>query len=208
MQRSLYVLILFVLAAFFPFSRSEACGHEGAYVGLGYTQFIAYSPDHQLVSSTGTGSAATTGSRIELGTRPGAHFKIGYDFCGSRWGFEIPVMVSMQRLNRAETIYVGGVDANAIFHIIETETGVDFFWIGGLGATILTEGTLGNNTASGGINANFGPGFQYFFARGNHRSAIQIALPVRVAILMGDNLSNRSTRIVGIPIQISFTFAF
>ncbi|MBI4125010.1 MAG: hypothetical protein HY466_03645, partial [Deltaproteobacteria bacterium] len=184
-------------------SPAHACGHEGTYAGLGYTQLIQFSPDHQLVAAGGTSP------RINWSTRWGTHLRVGHDFCQSRWGFEVPFSLDRQRLNRNEFIHQIGIDANAIYHILETEGGIDFYWIGGTGLNFTTEGAVSNNTGATGINLNFGPGFQYFVKQAKPNVAIGLAVPVKYTLYFGNNLSgNKRTSVIGLPIRVGFSVGF
>lgn len=184
-------------------SRTQACGHEGWYAGFGYTQLVQFSPDRQLTA----GGAASP--RVDWRTRWGAHGRIGHDFCGSRWGMEVPVSLDRQRLNRNEIITQFGLDANAVFHIIETEGGTDFYWIAGTGMNIAREGPINNNSGAAGINLNFGPGFQYFIKRKKPNVAIGFSVPVKYTLYFGNNLSgNKKTSVIGFPLRFGFSVGF
>ena len=178
------------------------CGHEGWYVGAGYTQLLQYSPDNQLTAA----GAATR--KIDWRTRWGAYGKVGYDWCGSRWGIEVPFSYNRQKLNRSEMVNIFGVDANAVFHIVETTGGADFYWIGGMGMNIVTDGQIKNNTGAGGINVNFGPGFQYFLKKTKPKVAIGVSVPVKYTYYFGNHLSRSGTSVFGFPIQVGFTIGF
>lgn len=178
----------------------NACGHDGWFVGAGYTQLLQYTPDKQLVAA-----GVTPTRKVDWNTRWGGYAKAGYDFCGSRWGVEVPISYNRQRLNRAELVHLFGFDANAIFHIVETEGGADFYWIAGTGMNIVTEGRVNNNSGAGGINLNFGPGFQYFLKKGKTKVAIGISVPLKYTLYFGHHLSRGHTSVIGVPIQVGLT---
>src|SRR3989338_5878640 len=104
------VLFVFLLSPL----KTLACGHEGWFAGVGYTQLLQFSPDTQFTA------AAANAGKIDWDSRWGIHARVGYDFCASRWGVEMPIGFDHQRLNQQEFVNVIGVDANALFHIIET----------------------------------------------------------------------------------------
>lgn len=199
-----YLILLAVLLDPFVLpSQAHACGHEGWYAGVGYMQLFQFSPDRQLVS----GGAASPG-RINFRTRYGAMVKAGKDFCGSRFGIEFPFSYNRQRLNRQELVDVLGLDANAVIHLLETPGGSDFYLLAGTGFNIITDGTVNNDTGTAGINLNFGPGYQYFFAKGKHKAALGVSLPFKYTLYFRDNLSRRKTQVLGIPVVLGFTVGF
>lgn len=197
-----HILAATLFLLFFGISKAYACGHEGWYTGLGYTELIQFSPDHQLVAGGGASP------KVDWNPRWGAHLRVGHDFCQSRWGVEVPFSFDRQRLNRQEIINQIGLDANAIFHIIETEGGADFYWIGGTGVNIAAEGPINNNSGAVGINLNFGPGFQYF-VNPNKSVALGLAIPLKYTLYFGNNLSgNKRTSVIGFPIRVGFSVGF
>src|SRR3989338_5393360 len=204
MKKALLGLLVGAVASWVvPAFDTKACGHEGAYMGLGYTQLFLFSPENQLAAP------GTAPQEIRFDSRYGGQLKFGYDFFASRFGIEVPLSFAVQQLNRAENVMVFGADTNMVVHLVETEKGADFYWIMGLGATVVTEGSIKNNTGSAGPNFNFGPGFQYFFAQGrNHVAAVNISVPGKVTLFVGDNLSDRKTTVFAIPIQFGFTYGF
>lgn len=192
-----------LLLIIFDVSKVYACGHEGWYAGLGYTQLIQFSPDRQLTAAGGTTP------KVDWDTRWGVLGRIGYDFCGSRWGVEVPISLDRQRLNRREVINQFGLDANALFHIVETEAGSDFYWIVGTGMNIAMEGPTNNNTGAAGINLNFGPGYQYFLKQGKPKITIGLAVPLKYTLYFGNNLSgNKKTSVIGLPFRVGFSVGF
>ncbi|MDO8527855.1 MAG: hypothetical protein Q7T03_09235 [Deltaproteobacteria bacterium] len=200
-KTGLVFLLVCCLEVLVP-ATSNACGHEGFYIGGGYQQLFQFSPDRQLV-----GGGAVSPGKIDWRTRWGFYGKAGYDFCESRWGVELPVSYNRQKLNRAETVSVIGVDLNAIFHIIETPGGLDFYWIGGSGMNIVTDGQVKNNSGSGGVNINFGPGLQYFISK-KPKVAMGISVPFKYTLYFGDHLSKNITQVFGIPIMAGATIGF
>ena len=202
-MKKLFLIPLFVycLLSVVCCYSARACGHEGWYTGGGYSQLFQFSPDHQL---TGGGIPSP---KINWETRWGGYAKLGYDFCGSRWGVEVPFSWNRQRLNHFDNVSVIGIDANAIFHVIETEAGADFYLTGGSGMNIVTEGTINDNSGDAGVNFNFGPGFQYFVSK-KPRVAIGIAVPVKYTLYFGNHLSRNHTSVFGVPVQVGFTIGF
>lgn len=203
MKKIVWIIAVVALGLFSRVSEVHACGHEGPYVGLGYTQLFLFSHEGQLVAG-----GSNPAQPISFDSRVGGQAKFGYDFCASRFGIEVPFGFAVQQLNRSETVHVYSLDTNAIIHIVETEQGADFYWIAGIGINIISEGTVNNNTGGAGMNVNFGPGFQYFFARGKHRSAFSISIPFKYTLYVGDNLSANTTSVYAVPIQLGFTFGF
>lgn len=199
-----YIYLLLALASstlFIP-TGAQACGHEGFYVGGGYSQLFLWSQDKQIIGG------GLSNNPIRMRTRFGGYGKFGYDFCKSRMGIEVPLAFDRQRLNRVENVNVFSADTNAIIHLIETEKGADFYWIIGTGFNLMTEGSLNNNSRAKGINANFGPGFQYFLSKGDTKAAIGISVPVRYTFYFGNNLSRDVTKVLGFPIRVGFTVGF
>lgn len=196
-------ILLAVLLSTLPYAKARACGHEGWYGGLGYTQLLQFSPDRQL-SAVG----ATT-PKVDWNTRWGAHGRVGYDFCASRWGVEVPFSFDRQRLNRQEVVNIIGVDANALFHIIETRQGIDFYWMAGTGVNVAMEGPTNNNTGAGGINLNFGPGLNYFIKHQNPKVALGVSVPLKYTLYLGNHLSgNKKTSVIGFPFRVGFSIGF
>ena len=186
-----------------PTPTAQACGHEGFYTGVGYTQLFQYTPDKQLAVAT-VGST----SRVDWNSRFGGYLKFGYDFCASRWGVEVPLGMDQQRLNQQELVYVLTGDVNAIFHIAETRKGIDFYWIGGLGGNYVSEGTIKDKSRAVGTNLNFGPGFRYFIKNGKQKVGIELAMPARATLYFGNNLSRNKTAVFALPIRIGLTTTF
>ncbi|MDO8493972.1 MAG: hypothetical protein Q7S68_01370 [Deltaproteobacteria bacterium] len=197
------ILLFAGVASLLIGSEARACGHEGFYTGLGYSQLFQYTPDKQLAVST-VGST----SRVDWNSRFGGYVKFGYDFCASRWGVEVPLNVDQQRLNQQELVYVMTGDANAIFHIAETRKGLDFYWIGGLGGNYVTEGIIKDKSRAIGVNLNFGPGFQYFIKRGEQKIGIGLSIPARATLYFGNNLSKNKTAVFAVPFRVGLTVGF
>ncbi len=194
---------VFVVLLLFSPLPSHACGHEGWYAGLGYTQLLQFSSERQL---TAGGGAAP---KINWDTRWGAHGKVGYDFCGSRWGAELPVSLDRQRLNRAENVSILGIDVNALYHIVETKKGIDFYWIAGTGINLALEGSANNNTGAAGMNINFGPGLNYFIKRKKPNVALHLSVPAKYTLYFRNNLSGGGkTAVLGFPVRVGFSVGF
>lgn len=201
--RLLVSLLCFVGPWSMVYRLAYACGHEGWYAGAGYTQLLQFTPDNQLTAAGGTPP------KVDWDTRWGAHTRVGYDFCASRWGVEIPLSFDRQRLNRREVINQIGIDANAIFHILETAGGSDFYWMAGGGMNIAMEGPVNNNTGAGGINFNFGPGFNYFIKQSKTKVAVGVSLPFKYTLYFRNNLSgSKKTTVFGFPFRVGFSIGF
>ena len=205
MKKFIFLAGVLLFGTLLGVAEANACGHEGGYFGLAYTQLVQFSPEKRYVSP---GIPPASVDKISLGSRYGGQIKIGYDFCGTRFGIEMPIGINYQMLNEVDRVLFLSLDTNAIIHIVETEEGADFYWIVGVGANIATEGTIKDNSKAGGMNVNFGPGFQYFFARGKRRAAIGISIPVKYTLYIGNNLSRNNTSVIGVPVQVGFTVGF
>lgn len=203
MRRSLTV-VLFVLGILFIHSAASACGHDGFYVGGGFTQRFLFTGDRQI------GAGAGSGNRVAFGPAPGGQLILGYDFCGSRWGVQFPFEYSTFRLNSAERVHLLGSSLEGVLHLAAWEDGFDFRLIGGFGWNYLTEGSLDNRSASIGLNAGIGPGFAWYFtSRGKERAgAIAVDAPFRAIIFFGDRLSASQTTVYSIPVRLTLTVGF
>lgn len=199
----LFLLLLLFWAFFTTPQSGYTCGHEGFYLGLGYSQLLMWSPDKRLVS----GNLASN-QNVKWDTRYGGYGKFGYDFCGSRMGVEVPVSYDRQKLNRLEMVNVFNSDLNAIIHLVETNSGWDFFWILGTGFSFITEGGSDNDSSTAGVNFNVGPGLRYYFLNGNNKTAVELSVPARYSFYLGHHLSNNTTQVLGIPIRFGLTFGF
>lgn len=203
MTKKLILVIAFLLFGIVtPWAKATACGHEGWYVGGGYTQLLQKSLDKQNLAP---GIAATNTVRFD--TRFGGSVKIGYDWCQTRYGLETTISYDKQRLNRFEMVHQFGADLNSVIHLIETRSGLDFYLLAGLGVTLLPEGPSNNNSGAIGAAVNLGPGFRYFLDK-TRKAALHFEIPVKYTLFFGNNLSARKTAVYGLPIRIGFTIGF
>lgn len=202
MQKRFALLLFFGLLLFLRIPKAHACGHEGWYGGIGYGQLFQFSPDKRLTA--GGGSSA---NNVSFKTRYGGYAKIGYDWCGTRYGIEFPFSYNRQRLNRQNMIHLFGMDVNAVIHLVETEGGADFYWIAGTGMNIVPRDVASNTRKAVGINLNFGPGFQYFISK-KPRVALGVSVPLKYTLYFGSNLSARKTQVIGVPFLVGFTVGF
>lgn len=193
--------LIFILAASSFVPEAMACGHDGFYVGGGYEQLFMVTPEHQL----GTGSTP----RISFGPGFGANLVGGYDFCGSRWGIQVPLEFAALKLNHAEWVYNLAASVEGVLHLREWKNGLDFHLVGGIGWTYLTEGSINDRTRNNGITASIGPGLSYFFARkASWSGAVTAELPLRYAYYFGNHLSSNGTSVFAFPLRLSVQFGF
>ena len=200
--------ILFVCAVFISLVFSQrsvfACGHDGFFFGGGYQQLFMWTPEDQL-RAPGTISSA----QIVFGPGYGAHLLVGYDFKGSRWGIQMPLGYSNLKLNRTERVNYFDGAVEGIFHIAAWDNGIDLNLIGGIGVSALMEGPVDNNTGAIGMNFGIGPGFNWFFHRGEKvRSSVYVQVPIRAVIFFGDNLSKNHTTALQFPIRVGVSVGF
>lgn len=178
-----------------------ACGHDGTYVGVGYEQMFMYTPEHRL------GGAAQP--HIVFGPGFGANAVLGYDFCGSRWGMQIPFEFSRQRLDREEWVSQFNLSLEGVVHLAEWANGVDIRFVGGAGWSYLSEGIASNRTSAMGVIAHFGPGLGYYFSKTEKVTAALVAeVPVRMIHYFGDRLSANGTTVLAVPLRLSLQIGF
>ncbi|MBI4211467.1 MAG: hypothetical protein HY540_02410 [Deltaproteobacteria bacterium] len=196
---ALLILIAILMAT--P-SASHACGHDGLYIGAGYSQSLMFSADKRR-------AFGFTNDRVLFGPGFGGHVVVGYDFCGSRWGLQVPFEFTTMRLNRSERVMFMSGAIEPVLHIASWENGMDFHLIGGVGPSYLNEGTIRDLTSSVGINFGMGPGLSWFLSRQNDFSvAASLDVPFRVIYFFGNRLSNNGTLVFNVPLRLSFTFGF
>jgi hypothetical protein len=201
--RFLIVVLTFSFALIFAPKLTEACGHDGFFIGGGYQQMFMYTPEDQL-----TGGGGIVSQQIKFGPGFGMHLLLGYDFEGSRWGIQAPLGYSYIRLNEAEWVHYFDIDVEGILHLAYWENGVDLYLVGGAGGSFLTEGSVSNNSRASGINVGIGPGFSYFFARGKNKGSLYIQVPVRMVHFFGNNLSSNGTTLLQVPIRLGISVGF
>lgn len=178
---------------------THACGHDGFYMGMGYTQLFMVTSERRLGSN----------QRITFGPGMGANAVFGYDFCGSRWGIQAPFEFTRQRLNHLEWVNQFNLSLEGVVHLAEWANGIDLRLIGGAGWSYLTEGKIDDRTSGTGIIAHFGPGFAYYFSKTEKvTAAIVTEVPFRMIHYFGDRLSAGGTTIFAIPIRISLQVGF
>lgn len=180
---------------------ARSCGHDGFYTGIGYEQMFMFTSERRL----GTGNQ----NRVYFGPGFGANAIVGYDFCCSRWGIQLPFEFSRQKFNYLEWVDQFNISLEGVVHLKEWSNGVDIRLVGGAGWSYLTEGKFDNMTSSSGIIAHFGPGLAYYFSRTEKISAALVAeLPIRVIHYFGDRLSGNGTTLAAIPLRISMQIGF
>ncbi|MFH0798741.1 MAG: hypothetical protein V2A66_01010 [Pseudomonadota bacterium] len=180
---------------------AEARGHDGVYMGMGYTQLFMYTPEQQ--------SGGPTLGRVNVGPGFGGNAVVGYDFCGTRWGIQMPFEITTQRLNRAEWPFEINLGVEAVLHLVEWRNELDFHLVGGAGWNYLTEGGIQNHSRSQGISADLGPGLSYYFFRGEKSSAaLTFEVPFRMVHYFGDHLSGNGTTFIAFPMRISVQVGF
>lgn len=180
-----------------------SCGHDGFYFGGGYMQPF-YSSSERQISSSGVAS-----DQIHFGPAVGAFLVGGYDFCGSRFGVQMPVEWSTFVLNRAERVHLFGSSVEAVTHLVAWENGLDINVVGGMGWNYLTEGEASNQTRSFGVNFGAGPGLAWYFSQaGDVTGALKVELPIRAIIFLGDHLSANQTTVLAVLLRIGVTVGF
>lgn len=195
--------LLCLILAFCPvlISTANACGHNSFYVGVGYEQMFMYTTEDRL-------SDGELG-RIHFTPGYGGSLLFGYDFCGTRWGIQLPFEFTRQKLNHEEWVNQMGSSVEGVLHLAEWGNGLDVHLVGGVGWAYLSEGATDNRTASAGITVSFGPGISYFFHRSEKfSSAINFEVPIRMINYFGDRLSANGTTILAIPLRLSVQFGF
>lgn len=200
----LVILLLLLFPIFILFETpSFACGHEGAYAGIGYEQLFMYTPEDQLSPRSGTSQ------RVTFGPGYGGTALVGYDFKGSRWGMQFPFEYSILKLNGDEWVNYFGVSGEAVFHIKEWSNGLDFHLVGGVGWAYLTEGKYYDQTKSNGITASLGPGLSYYFTRTEKISgSVTLEVPFRFTNFFKDRLSKGGTSVAAFPIRLMMQIGF
>lgn len=192
--------VLAVLSAWRP-HLAQACGHDGFYMGVGYTQLFMFTNERSR-------SAAPTG-RVRFGPGYGANAVIGYDFCGSRWGIQLPFEFARLKLNRSEWVNQFGSSVEGVLHLAEWENGVDFHLLVGAGWSYISEGKIDDRSSAAGITASFGPGVSYYFSRTEKISAaVSVELPFRMIYYFGDNLTAGGTTVIAAPIRLNLQIGF
>ena len=198
-----FLLLLGTLVVLFAWRPQPAlaCGHDGVFMGVGYTQLFMYTPEHSL--------GAPTSGRVYFSPGYGANATVGYDFCGSRWGIQMPFEFVRLKLNHAEWVNQFGSSVEAILHLVESDSGWDFHLLGGVGWSRISEGAINDRSNAYGITASLGPGVSYFFARGERVSAaLALEVPFRMIYYFGDRLSANGTTIIAFPIRLSIQVGF
>ncbi|MBI4126526.1 MAG: hypothetical protein HY465_03450 [Deltaproteobacteria bacterium] len=178
---------------------AQACGHDAFYLGGGYIQQFLVTPEHRL----GVGS----NDRVRFGIPFTFYGLWGYDFCGSRWGIQMPFEYSRFKLNRTEWVNMMGGSFEGVFHVAAWEDGFDFHLVGGLGLQYLTEGDIQDRTESVGMTASFGPGIAWYFGKGRHLALVS-QFPVRAIVFIGDRLSANQTTVIDLPLRLGLTVGF
>ena len=189
------MLALFVATS----SKASACAHNGFYFGGGYTQQFLFTPEHRLTLGGG--------SRVNFGIPISAYALWGYDFCGTRWGIQMPVEYSTFRLNRSERVGMMGASVEGVYHLVEWADGFDFHLVGGIGGQYLTEGAINDRTESVGMTVAAGPGISWFFGK-NHHFSLTSQFPLRAIIFFGNRLSANHTTVIDLPLRLGFTVGF
>lgn len=198
-RASALLLCLVPIAFAWMPSAAIACGHDGVYAGLGYTQMFMYTSENRLGSN----------QKITFSPGMGGNAVVGYDFCGSRWGIQLPFEFARQKLNHLEWVNQFNLSLEGVVHLAEWANGIDLRLVGGAGWSYLSEGKYDDRTSGTGIIAHFGPGFAYYFSRTEKVSAALVAeIPFRMVHYFRDRLSSNGTTIFAVPIRISLQVGF
>lgn len=197
---ALFSCLFIVLFQVISFS-AIACGHDGFYMGFGYTQLFMYTTENRM--------SGGNADRITFGPGYGANALFGYDFCGSRWGVQMPFEFDRLKINKSEYVNQLGSSVEGVLHLVQWENGLDIHLVGGAGWMHITEGLNNNNSAATGITGSFGPGLSYYFSKQeNVTLALAAEVPVRVIHYFGSHLSTNGTTILAVPIRLSFEVGF
>lgn len=202
-KKRAFFLLSCLVFTFSPFyvPKTFACGHNSFYLGAGYEQLFMYTSEDRL-------SAGELG-RITFTPGYGGNVVLGYDFCGSRWGIQIPFEMTRQKLNHQEWVNQMGSSIEGVLHLAEWSNGIDVHLVGGVGWSYISEGSLDNRGAGTGITVSFGPGISYFFHRTEKfSSAIVFEVPLRVINYFGEHLSAKGTTLFAVPLRLSVQFGF
>lgn len=192
-------LAIFILGHAFV-QRLEACGHNSFYLGAGYTQLFMYTPQNQR---------GNTNENVTFGPGFGVNALVGYDFCNSRWGIQMPFEFTRQRLNRFEWVSQVGSSVEGVLHLAEWQSGLDIHLVGGAGWTYISEGKVRDNTAAKGITASLGPGLSYYFSRTDKVSAaVVFEVPFKLIHYFGTHLSSGGTTLIAFPMRVSMQVGF
>jgi len=203
-MRRLFIFfpLLFTLLSIFPLESAKACGHDGFYLGGGYMQQILTTSEKRL-------SAVGNSEKIVFGPAIGLHVVLGYDFCGSRWGIQMPLDWSTFRLNEEERVQMMGGAVEGVFHIASWDNGADIHLVGGVGLNLITEGAIANVSQNAGINFGVGPGFSWYFLRNKRVTAnFTLDVPIRMIYFFGSRLSANKTIAISVPVRLGVTFGF
>ena len=193
-----------IISVAFLQREATACGHDGFFIGGGYQQMFMYTSEDQLV-----GNQQFASRHITFGPGFGAHLLFGYDFEGTRWGIQLASGYSNFKLNQTERVNYFDTAVEGILHLVSWENGIDINIIGGFGPSFLLEGPFNNNSGAVGLNMGIGPGFNWFFHRGEKvRSSVYLQVPVRAVIFFGDNLSKNHTTALQVPIRAGVSIGF
>lgn len=199
----LFLAFLLITSQMAIANEAAACGHDGFYIGMGYEQLFMYTPEDRL--TTGAGNLG----RVSFGPGYGANALMGYDFCGSRWGIQMPFEFARLRLNRSEYVNQFGSSLEGVLHLAEWDSGIDVHLVGGFGWSYLAEGKIMDRSADAGITASVGPGLSYYFSRTEKLSAaIAVELPFRMIYYFGSHLSANGTTVLAFPLRISIQLGF
>jgi hypothetical protein len=195
--------VVLVLTSFIVIPKS-ASGHDhgGMYIGVGGLTIPMVSADRRLT--------VPGGQSERLYFRPGfgGYLLMGYDFPDSRWGIQVPVEYHYFQLNRQEWVNTLGGNVEGVVRLVEWDNGWDFHLVTGLGFTWFFEGPIKNETQDGGINVEVGPGFSWFFARGDIPASLTFEVPIRFIYFFGDRLSRDGAFVFAFPVRIGFTIGF
>lgn len=178
-----------------------ACGHDGFYMGVGYNQLFMYTTERSM--------SGTASDRVYFGPGYGANAVIGYDFCGSRWGIQMPFEFARLKLNHVEWVNQFGSSLEGVLHLAEWDNGFDFHLIFGAGWSYISEGRFDDRSNAAGITGSLGPGISYYFSRTeNVSAALALEVPFRLIYYFGDHLSAGGTTVIAFPIRLSIQVGF
>lgn len=204
MRRMPFLFLFVVLVSTFTCEDVRACGHDGFYLAAGYEQLVMFSREDRLVRS----GVNLNPQRVVFGPGFGAHVMFGYDYEGTRWGWQVPFEYSYIKLNKQEYLHYFSTALEPVLHLAVWPNGVVFSVIPTLGISVLPDGEIDDGTQGFGVNFGLGPKLSYFFARGDVRGSVYLQVPLRAVYVFEDNLSRDGTTLFAVPIRLGLSVGF
>lgn len=181
---------------------ARGAGHQGFYGGVGALSIPMITWEDRLTRPGGSSE------RVYFLPGFGGWILFGYQFPDTRWGIQVPVEWQYFKMNHQEWVNQLGGTVEGVVRLVEWDNGFDFHLVGGFGMTHLFEGQIDNNSACTGIHAEIGPGFSWFFARGDVKASLTMEVPIRYIFFFGDHLSRGGTSVFAFPVRLGVTIGF